>query len=172
MLLHKRPDLQVVPLRGNVDTRLRKVAAGEVDATFLALAGLNRLGREDTGAVPVPVEDMLPAVCQGIVGVERRSADDRVAALLKPLNDSDAAICAAAERTLLAELDGSCRTPIAALAEPSNGEMRFRAAIVRPDGSELLETERAGPVTDAAVMGRDAADELRGRAGPGFFDEC
>ena len=82
------------------------------------------------------------------------------------------AICAAAERTLLAELDGSCRTPIAALAEPSNGEMRFRAAIVRPDGSELLETERAGPVTDAAVMGRDAADELRGRAGPGFFDEC
>ena len=161
-----------MPLRGHVDTRRGKVAAGEVDATFLAMAGLNRLGREDTGAVPVPPEDMLPAVCQGIVGIERRSADDRIKALLQPLNDPDAAICAAAERTLLAELDGSCRTPIAALAEPSNGEMRFRAAIVRPDGSELLETERSGPVSDAAEMGRDAADELRGRAGPGFFDEC
>ena len=172
MLLHKRPDLRVVPLRGNVDTRLGKVAAGEVDATFLALAGLNRLGRGDTSAVPVPVEDMLPAVCQGIVGVERRSADDRLAALLQPLNDPGAAICAVAERTLLAELDGSCRTPIAALAEPSNGDMRFRAAIVRPDGSELLITERTGPVANAAAMGRDAADELRGRAGPGFFDEC
>ena len=92
-----------------------------------------------------------------------------VAALLQPLNDSGAAICAAAERALLAALDGSCRTPIAALAEPSNGDMRFRAAIVRSDGSELLSTERTGPVANAAPMGRDAADELRGRAGPGFF---
>jgi hydroxymethylbilane synthase len=171
MLLHKRPDLTVVPLRGNVDTRLGKVASGEVDATFLALAGLNRLGRDDVPASPVPVDEMLPAVCQGIVGIERRQDDDRTAELLAPLNDPDAAVQAAGERELLAGLDGSCRTPIAAYGDLNGSELRFRAAIVRPDGSELLETERSGPASDAAAMGRDAADELRGRAGPGFFLE-
>ena len=171
LLLHRRPDLKVVPLRGNVDTRLGKVAAGEVDATFLALAGLIRLGREDVGATPIAADEMLPAVCQGIVGIEQRQDDDRVAALLAPLNDAETADRAAAERTLLAGLDGSCRTPIAALADITGNDMYFRAAIVRPDGSELIETERRGVVADAAAMGDDAADELRGKAGKGFFDE-
>lgn len=171
LLLHRRPDLKVVPLRGNVDTRLGKVAAGEVDATFLALAGLNRLGRDDVGATPIAADEMLPAVCQGIVGIERRTDDDRVAALLAPLNDAETTNRAAAERTLLAGLDGSCRTPIAALADITGNDMHFRAAIVRPDGSELIETERRGAVADAAAMGNDAADELRGKAGKGFFDE-
>ena len=171
LLLHRRPDLKVVPLRGNVDTRLGKVAAGEVDATFLALAGLIRLGREDVGATPIAADEMLPAVCQGIVGIEQRQDDDRVAALLAPLNDAETADRAAAERTLLAGLDGSCRTPIAALADITGNDMYFRAAIVRPDGSELIETERRGAVADAAAMGDDAADELRGKAGKGFFDE-
>ena len=171
MLLHKRPDLSVVPLRGNVDTRLGRVASGDVDATFLALAGLNRLGRDDVPAAPVPVDEMLPAVCQGIVGIERRESDETTAALLAPLNDASATVQAVGERELLAGLDGSCRTPIAAYGELNGGDLRFRAAIVRPDGSELLETERDGPATEAAEMGRDAADELRRRAGPGFFDE-
>lgn len=171
LLLHRRPDLKVKPLRGNVDTRLGKVSAGEVDATFLALAGLLRLGRNDVGATPVAPDEMLPAVCQGIVGVERRADDDRIAALLEPLNDTAASHYAIAERTLLAGLDGSCRTPIAALAALDGSGIHLRAAIVRPDGSELLETERRGPVADAARLGDDAADELRTRGGKGFFDE-
>lgn len=172
LLLHRRPDLKVVPLRGNVDTRLNKVSAGEVDATFLAVAGLNRLGRDDVGAQPVAADEMLPAVCQGVVGIERRIDDDRIADVLAPLNDADASLSSAAERALLAGLDGSCRTPIAALAEIDGNDMYLRTAIVRPDGSELLETERRGAVSDGARMGEDAAEELRGKAGPGFFDEA
>lgn len=171
LLLHRRPDLKVEPLRGNVDTRLGKVSAGEVDATFLALAGLLRLGRDDVGATPIAPDDMLPAVCQGIVGVERRADDERIAALLAPLNHAESSHQAAAERSLLAGLDGSCRTPIAALARLDGNNLRLRAAIVRPDGSELLETERNGAIADAARLGEDAAEELRGRGGEGFFDE-
>ena len=171
LLLHRRPDLKVEPLRGNVDPRLGKVSAGEVDATFLAVAGLKRLGRDDVGATPIAPEDMLPAVCQGIVGVERRAGDDRIAALLAGLNDAETADRAAAERSLLAGLDGSCRTPIAALAEIAGDELHLRAAIVRPDGSELIETERRGPPRDAARLGDDAADELRAKAGEGFFND-
>lgn len=172
LLLHRRPDLKVVPLRGNVDTRLGKVLTGQVDATFLAVAGLDRLGRKDVGAQPVEPEDMLPAVCQGIVGIERRLDDDRIAALLEPLNDTEAALGSAAERSLLAGLDGSCRTPIAALAEIDGDEMYLRTAIVRPDGSELIGTDRRGAAADGARMGKDAAAELRGKAGPGFFSEA
>ena len=171
LLLHRRPDIKVEPLRGNVDTRLGKVSAGDVDATFLAVAGLKRLGREDVGATPVAPEEMLPAVCQGIVGIERRVDDERIAGLLAPLNDTETADRATAERRLLAGLDGSCRTPIAALAEITGGDIYLRAAIVRPDGSELIETERRGTVGDAARLGDDAAEELRGKAGEGFFDE-
>lgn len=172
MLLHRRPDLKVVPLRGNVDTRLGKVSAGEVDATFLAVAGLDRLGRDDVGAHPVAPEEMLPAVCQGVVGIERRRDDDRIAELLRPLNDAQTALSSAAERTLLAGLDGSCRTPIAALAQIDGDDMYLRSAIVRPDGSELIETERRGAAKDGARLGEDAANELRGKAGPGFFVEA
>jgi hydroxymethylbilane synthase len=171
MLLHRRPDINVVPLRGNVDTRLGKVASGEVDATFLAIAGLKRLGRVDVGATPVDPEVMLPAVCQGIVGIERRIADHRIADILAPLNDAPTAYRSVAERALLAGLDGSCRTPIAALADILDDELYLRVAIVRPDGSELIETERRGAPGDAERLGGDAADELRGRAGKGFFDE-
>ena len=172
LLLYQRPDLKVVPLRGNVDTRLNKVSAGEIDATFLAVAGLNRLGRDDVGAQPVATEEMLPAVCQGVVGIEQRVYDDRITDLLAPLNDAAASLSSAAERALLAGLDGSCRTPIAALAEIDGNDMYLRCAIVRPDGSELIETKRRGALSDGARMGEDAADELRGRSGPGFFDKA
>ena len=130
-----------------------------------------RLGKTDIGATPIAPEEMLPAVCQGIVGVERRAGDDRISALLQPLNNRDASHHAAAERSLLAGLDGSCRTPIAALATIKGADIHLRAAIIRPDGSELLETKRHGPVADASRLGDDAADELRRRGGRGFFDE-
>lgn len=171
MLLHARPDLRVVNFRGNVDTRLAKLEAGEADATFLAMAGLNRLGRSGVGATPISADEMLPAVCQGIVGIECRANDGRARDILAALDHAETAVRAAAERALLAGLDGSCRTPIAALAEISDGRIRLRSAIVRTDGSELLAAEREGAVADAAALGADAANELRGRAGPGFFDE-
>ena len=171
MLLHRRPDIHVAPLRGNVDTRLEKLAAGEVDATFLAVAGLDRLGRADVPATPIPIDEILPAVCQGIVGIERRENDSATAGLLASLNDTDTTVQAAAERSLLAGLDGSCRTPIAAYGNLAGAQITLRAAIIRPDGSELLETERTGPLSDAAMMGCDAAAELRDRSGPGFFVE-
>ena len=169
LLLHRRSDLDVVPLRGNVDTRLERVARGDMDATLLAVAGLDRLGRMGAGMSPLDPADMLPAVCQGIIGVERRADDGRVAELLRHLDDAAAAAAAAAERALLAGLDGSCRTPVAALALLDGDRLTLRSAIVRPDGSELLETSREGGRAEAAQLGADAAAELRGRAKADFF---
>ncbi len=171
LILHRRPDLDVVPLRGNVDTRLGRVASGDMDATLLAVAGLDRLGRTGVEMAPLDPADMLPAVCQGIIGVERRADDERTAELIERLDDHAAAAAAAAERALLAGLDGSCRTPVAALAQIDGDMLSLRSAIVRPDGSELLETAREGPCADAARLGADAAAELRNRATPGFFDD-
>lgn len=164
-----RPDVNVTPLRGNVGTRLAKLAAGEVDATVLALAGLRRLGLADQAQIILSPEEMLPAAAQGAVGIETRAGDARVAGLLAPLHDEDSALRIAAERALLAELDGSCRTPIAALAEISDGAMRLRALVALPDGSVVHETERQGQPGDGVAMGQDAGEELRGRAGPAFF---
>ena len=169
-LLHKRPDLKVVEFRGNVQTRLRKLQEGVAEATFLACAGLRRLGQADLIRAPVEPEEMLPAVAQGAIGVETRVEDQATAALLTPIHDIETGIRLAAERAFLAALDGSCRTPIGGLAELAGGELRFRGEIIRPDGSERLATERTGPAGDAAAMGADAAAELRGKAGPGFFD--
>lgn len=171
ILLHRRPDLNIVPLRGNVDTRLRKIADGEAQATLLALAGLKRLDREDAVAQPLEPDEMLPAVCQGAIGIECRADDEAVRSLLAAIDDAPSRIRTAAERALLAGLDGSCRTPIAALATLDGDAVSLRALIVRPDGSELLETARAGGRSDAEHLGADAAAELRARAGPGFFDE-
>jgi hydroxymethylbilane synthase len=170
-ILFDRPDLRVVPFRGNVQTRLKKLADGVVDATLLAVAGMKRLGHGDRiGAVLSP-EEMLPAVAQGAIGLERRSADTRVETYFAALNDPPTAVRVGAERALLAVLDGSCRTPIAALAEfQADGALRLRAMIVRPDGSERHETERLGAAADAVPMGDDAGAELRRLAGPGFFD--
>ena len=164
-----RPDLRVVPIRGNVGTRMAKLAAGEVDATVLALAGLRRLGLANQARIILSPEEMLPAVAQGAIGIERRNGDDRVAALLAPLHDADSAARVGAERALLAELDGSCRTPIAALAEMVDGGMRLRAQVALPDGSKTYETERFGAARDGVAMGRDAGQELRAQAGPDFF---
>ena len=171
ILLNRRPDLQVAPIRGNVNTRMRKLADGEVDATLLAIAGLKRLGKADAATEILTPEDMLPAVCQGAIGIECRTGDDATRALLEPINDAPTGRRVAAERALLAGLDGSCRTPIAALAEFVDGGIRFRALIARPDGGGMVETERFGNDADAEAMGSDAADELRRRAGPEYFVE-
>jgi hydroxymethylbilane synthase len=164
-----RPDLQTIEFRGNVETRLKKLADGLVDATLLASAGLNRLGKSDRITAHMPVEDMLPAVGQGAVAVAVR-ADDAVARmLLAPLNDEATALCVAAERAFLAQLDGSCRTPIAGLAEVRGGLLYFRGMILSPDGVRCLEVRRTGASEAALKIGEDAGAELVARADRGFF---
>lgn len=169
LVRHARPDLRVVAFRGNVQTRLRKLADGEADATLLALAGLDRLGLAHRAHAVLDPDTMLPAVCQGIIGIECRANDTETLELLRSVDDRDSADAAAAERALLDGLDGSCRTPIAALAVPEREAMSLRAILVRPDGTDLLATERSGSRTDAAAMGSDAARELRARATPAHF---
>src|SRR5579883_880701 len=169
-VLHARPDLRVVPLRGNVDTRLKKLESGAVDATLLAVAGIKRLGMMDRVTAILPPEAMLPAVAQGAIGVEIRADDERAKHCLAPLDDPATAACVTAERAVLAALEGSCRTPIAALAEIADGVLNLRAMIIRPDGSERLIAARQGAPADADRLGAEAGAELRGRAGPGFFD--
>jgi hydroxymethylbilane synthase len=169
LLLAHRPDLRVVNFRGNVETRLRKLAAGEVDATLLALAGLRRLGIEDVGIVLSP-EEMLPAVGQGALGIECRANDAGSLALLAAIDHPASAACVRAERALLAALDGSCHTPIAGHAAIAAGLLHLRALIARPDGSKCLRAERVGTAEAGAALGQEAGLELRARAGPGFFD--
>ena len=168
-LLHRRPDIQVVEFRGNVQTRLRKLSQGVAEATFLAAAGLRRLGHADLAARAIPEDEMLPAVAQGAIGIELRTGDANTRALLAAIHDTDTETRLAAERAFLAGLDGSCRTPIAGLAELEGDRVSFRGQILRPDGSEAFETTREGPQSDAARMGADAAAELRARGGPDFF---
>ena len=166
-----RPDLKVVEFRGNVHTRLKKLEDGVAQATFLAMAGLTRLGM--LGQVPaaaIAPEEMLPAVAQGAIGIERRASDARVAAMLEAIHDRATGQRLAAERAFLAALDGSCETPIAGLAELDGGMLRLRGEILRPDGSERLGDDVTGAIEDGAEIGRAMAAKLLGQAGPGFFD--
>ena len=173
---HLRPDIRVVPLRGNVETRLRKLAEGVADATLLALAGLKRLGLADRAAGPVPVEEMLPAVAQGAIGVEIRADDERMAEALAPLNHEPTALAVTAERAFLARLEGSCRTPIAALGElldgpagaPTGHRFAFRGMILSPDGQRCFKARREGRPEEAIRLAEDAAAEILAAAGPEF----
>jgi hydroxymethylbilane synthase len=164
-----RPDLAVVNLRGNVETRLRRIDEGAVDATLLAYAGLKRLGIADAATAVLDVDTFPPAVGQGAVAIETRADDVRTRTLLDPINHADTACALTAERAFLAVLDGSCRTPIAGHATVDAGRLRFRGMIVRPDGSEAFETTRSGAGADAEKLGADAGGELKARAGPDFF---
>jgi hydroxymethylbilane synthase len=157
MVKRFRPDVAVVPLRGNVETRLRKLDAGEVDATLLALAGLKRLGLADKATALLDAQEFLPAVGQGAITLEVRIDDARTRELL------------ACERAFLAVLDGSCRTPIAGYAVLDGDAIAFRGMILRPDGSEAFDTSRAGNRRDAAALGADAGAELKRRAPADFF---
>ncbi|MBD3765396.1 MAG: hydroxymethylbilane synthase [Rhodobacterales bacterium] len=165
----RRPDLRLVEFRGNVQTRLRKLDDGVAQATFLAMAGLTRLGMAHVARSAIAPEEMLPAVAQGAIGVERRAADDRVAALLAPIHDRPTGHQLAAERAFLATLDGSCETPMAGLAVLSGDSLWLRGEILRPDGSACIAGERRGPIADGPALGTDLAQDLLGRAGPGFF---
>jgi hydroxymethylbilane synthase len=164
-----RPDLRVVTFRGNVETRLRKLDAGEADATLLALAGLNRLGLASAATAILTVEEFLPAVGQGAIGIEARVHDARVRDLLAGINHADTMTALAAERAFLAELDGSCRTPIAGHAKVADGILRFHGMILKPDGSEAHETRREGAAREAEALGADAGRELKSRAPADFF---
>ncbi len=164
-----RPDLQVVEFRGNVETRLKKLQDGVADATFLATAGLRRLGMADRITAMVPVSDMLPAVAQGAVGIEIRSNDEAIADLVAPLDHQPTAICVAAERAYLARLEGSCRTPIGGLARLENGQLTMSGQILKPDGSQSYARTRSGAPAEAIAIGDGLAGELLAEAGPGFL---
>ncbi|WP_413850679.1 hydroxymethylbilane synthase [Albidovulum sp.] len=169
-LAHRRPDLRLVQFRGNVQTRLRKLDEGVAAATFLAMAGLNRLGMAEVAQSAIEPEEMLPAVAQGAIGIERRVADGRAERLLAAIHDRPTGERLAAERAFLAALDGSCETPIAGLALHAGGGLWLRGEILRPDGSEVIAGERRCALADAAAAGTDLARELLARAPAGFFD--
>ncbi len=166
---HLRPDLAVVPMRGNVETRLRKLGEGVADATLLACAGLKRLGMADRITSPLPIEEMLPAVAQGAIGVEIRADDAEMAELLAPLNHQATALAVTAERAFLATLEGSCRMPIAGLAEVETGRLHFRGMILTPDGKVCHAALREGTPASAVALAEDAAEELLAKAGPDFL---
>ena len=164
-----RPDLVVVMLRGNVETRLRKLDAGDVDATLLAVAGLKRLGLLSAATAILDPDEFVPAVGQGAIGIETRADDARTRALVEAIDDADTRVALVAERAFLAVLDGSCRTPIGGYAKFEQETLRFRGIIIKPDGSEAFEALRQGPREAAAKLGADAGAELRARASADFF---
>jgi hydroxymethylbilane synthase len=169
MALRLRPDLRIVNLRGNVQTRLRRIDEGVADATLLAAAGLTRLGLLDHAASLIEPGEWLPAVGQGIIAITSRTGDAAIAARLAAIDDRDSSIALLTERAFLDVLDGSCRTPIGGYAQLADGAVRFRGIIVSPDGARAHATERRGPASDAARLGADAGAELRERGGSAFF---
>lgn len=169
-LAHRRPDLTLVEFRGNVQTRMQKLADGVAVATFLAMAGLRRLGMTEVARSAIDPSEMLPAVAQGAIGIERRAEDTRAGALLEAIHHGPTGLRLAAERAYLARLDGSCETPIAGLAELDSGTLTLRGEILRTDGSDALSDTISGPVEDGAEMGRALAARLLDRAPENFFD--
>ena len=165
-----RPDIRGVLLRGNVETRLRKVETGEVDATLLAYAGLKRLGLSHRATALLDIDAFLPAVGQGAIGLTARKDDTATHLALRQIVDEDTGIALAVERAFLAVLDGSCRTPIAGHAILTDGALHLRGMILKPDGSQVIATERTGAARDAVALGRDAGLELKQRGGPGFLE--
>ncbi|KAG5241632.1 hypothetical protein OIU76_024812 [Salix suchowensis] len=173
-ILHRYPSLSVEEnFRGNVQTRLRKLNEGVVKATLLALAGLKRLNMTENVTSILPIDDMLPAVAQGAIGIACRSNDDKMVNYLASLNHEETRLAVVCERAFLETLDGSCRTPIAGYArKDENGDCIFKGLVASPDGTRVLETSRKGPYAfdDMIAMGKDAGQELLSRSGPGFFD--
>jgi hydroxymethylbilane synthase len=167
-LLRHRRDLSIVPIRGNVNTRLRKMEAGEVDALVLALCGLERLDLSRHATEILPRAVMLPAVGQGALAIECRTADQMVRHFVQPVHDPVSAACVAAERAMLAALDGSCRTPIAGLAEIDSDRLTIEGLLLNEDGSRELRGRCEGVIDDAAQIGAELGKDLRSRAGPDF----
>ena len=168
-LMSKRPDLKIVEFRGNVQTRLKKLDDGVAECTFLAVAGLNRLKMEDIITAPISTDEMLPAVAQGAIGIERREKDIKVATMLEAIHNSTTGLLLSAERAFLEALDGSCETPIAGLAEFKNENLRFRGEILKTDGSEVFSDEQVVSKEDATLVGIEMAQKLLSQAGTDFF---
>ncbi|MBA23924.1 MAG: hydroxymethylbilane synthase [Rhodobacteraceae bacterium] len=168
-LMSKRPDLKIVEFRGNVQTRLKKLDDGVAECTFLAVAGLNRLKMEDIITAPISTDEMLPAVAQGAIGIERREKDINVATMLEAIHNSTTGLLLSAERAFLEALDGSCETPIAGLAEFKNENLRFRGEILKTDGSEVYSDEQVVSKEDATLVGIEMAHKLLSQAGNDFF---
>lgn len=169
LIRHLRPDLNVTIFRGQVDTRLRKLAEGEADATLLAMAGLNRLGKADVATEVLDPERFPPAPAQGAICIESRLGDKRTDDLISAINDPITWTAVSCERGFLAALDGSCRTPIAGLAKVEGQHIAFHGMILTPDGSQFHEIRAEGKAGDAAAIGRTAGETIRSRAGSGFF---
>ena len=165
----RRPDIRAALLRGNVETRLRKAEAGEVDATLLAYAGLRRLGLAHRATALLDIDDFLPAVGQGAIGLTARATDAATQSALRPIVDAQTGAALAAERAFLAVLDGSCRTPIAGHARVASGRIAFRGEVLRPDGSEVFEVKNDGAVAEAQRLGAEAGRDLLGRLPAGVL---
>lgn len=170
MVKRLRPDLVVTLLRGNVATRLAKVASGEVHATLLALAGLRRLGLADQATAVLDTEEFVPAAGQGAIALTARTEDSGVAALVAPILDSATGTALAAERAFLRLLDGSCKTPIGAFAEIEHETLRMHTIVLKPDGSQWVDARVSGPRMDAVALGEAAGRDLLARLPPGLFE--
>lgn len=171
MIKRLRPDIDVVMYRGNLQTRLRKLSEGAVDATLLAAAGLNRLGLEGEITSLLDTDTFLPAVGQGAICIESREGDAVTLGMLAAIHDPATQIRLDAERAFLAVLDGSCRTPIGGLATLDGDQLHFKGIVLKPDGSEAHEAEATGPAKDAVKIGVSVGESLKSRMGPGFLSE-
>lgn len=160
-ILHLRPDLKIVPLRGNVQTRITKIEQGVADATMLARAGLNRLKITNIAAHDIPVTECLPAVAQGAIGIECRADDTKILELLAKIHCPETMAAITCERAFLRVLDGSCRTPIAGYARIEEGIIQFAGLIANPDGTNLRRTHISGAIADAEKLGKEAGEKLR-----------
>jgi hydroxymethylbilane synthase len=169
-LMAKNPTMKCVNFRGNVQTRLRKLEDGVVDATLLAIAGLKRMDMDGCATSILDWDEMLPAVAQGAIGIQCRSGDERALKYIDALNDVDTKVCIDCERSFLEALDGNCKTPIAGQARIVDGKIQFRGLIAMPDGSSKFETESEGEIADAVTIGREAGEKLKAEAGDKFFD--
>lgn len=168
-LMQIRPDLEVVEFRGNVQTRLQKLADGVADCSFLAMAGLTRLGMLDKVTSAIEVDEMLPAVAQGTIGIECRADDARAKEMLTAIHHADSGHRVICERAFLRALDGSCETPIAALSQIDGDEIHLRGEVLRPDGTECLKTDGRAPIAEAEAMGRRLGEQLLKQIGDSFF---
>jgi hydroxymethylbilane synthase len=169
LILRARPDLLVVPLRGNVETRLRKLAEGHADATVLALAGLKRLSLTKHATRIMSEDEFLPAAGQGAIAIEIREGDARVQAMVAAIDHADTSVALAAERAFLDVLDGTCKTPIAAHAVLAGDTIRLWGIVARPDGTAAYDVAGTGHRRDAVQIGAQAGHDVKRRAGPDFL---
>jgi hydroxymethylbilane synthase len=169
-LKFSRPDLEVVEFRGNVQTRLKKLKDGVATCTFLAMAGLNRLGLEGVAQSTMNPNEMLPAIAQGAIGIEWREEDEQITEILKKIHHEETGQRLNTERAFLAELDGSCQTPIAGLAIIEGSSLKFTGQVLRTDGSESISETAFGDIEDGPRLGQQMAQKILSQAGPEFFD--